>query len=464
MKLKISFKITLLYLVVLCLTLLIFSYYLNTRLSQSQLQISVTELKDILFKTVFFAFGFCTLLVFVISSFYLKYLRLISKVAEDISRGDFSKRIFLDTHDELSDLTKAINKMVTETEGKLNELVANKSRLEAVFLSMFDGIMVVDRDQNIRLMNQTLKDYLRIQQEPAGRKPLEIIRNVEIQEVIEDVLKRNNPGEPKELTVFLPEEKILLIHAAPVIREKQQEGAVLVFHDITELRRLENVRRDFVANVSHELRTPVATIKGYAETLLDGALGDKKHAREFMQIIHADSERLAKLVNDLLDLSKMESGKIKLNLANFSLKETVDRMIDLLKNQLKDNSVTISNEIDEKLMISADETKISQVLLNLMENAIKYNKLCGQVTVSVSAKGGFYEVKIADKGIGIPEEDLPRIFERFYRVDKAHSRQLGGTGLGLSIVKHIVQIHGGDVFVESKLNEGSTFSFTLPRM
>lgn len=453
MKSKIAFKLTFFVFVVLFLSFILIGFYLNHR---------SIEFKPIILRTVFLCFSFCSSIVLIISFFYLRNLTIISSVVKDMARGDLSKRIFLNTKDELEELTAFINDMVEQMESKLTELKTNKSRLEAVFLSMFDGVMIVDQDQNILLMNQTLKDYLHIEQEPVGRKPLEIIRNVEIQEVVEEVLKIRNPLQPKEINVFLPEERILMIHAAPIIRERQQEGAVLVFHDITELRRLENVRRDFVANVSHELRTPVATIKGYAETLLDGALEDKKHAREFMQIIYSDSERLAALINDLLDLSKMESGKMKLVYSSFSLKETVERLLDLLKNQSKQNAVIITHDIDDKLMLTADETKISQVILNLMENAIKYNKLTGKVTVSADKKDKMIEVKIADTGIGIPEEDLPRIFERFYRVDKAHSRQLGGTGLGLAIVKHIIQLHGGEVFVQSKLHEGSVFSFTLP--
>ncbi len=301
-----------------------------------------------------------------------------------------------------------------------------------------------------------------VSQEFSDQKPLEVIRNVEIQSIIEEVLKRKNSLEPRELTVFLPEEKNLLIHAAPVIRDQKHEGAVLVFHDVTKVRQLENIRREFVANVSHELRTPVSTIKGYAETLLDGALEDKKHAREFINIIYSDSERLAKLVNDLLDLSKIESGKVQLMRDYLSLHKMVESVLALFTKQAKECSVKLINQVPTHLNVLVDETKINQVFLNLIENAIKYNKPSGEVNVTAQLKGDWVEIKISDTGIGIPTEDLSRIFERFYRVDKSHSRYQGGTGLGLSIVKHIVQIHGGEVSVDSKLHEGSTFRFTLP--
>ncbi len=464
MRVNLAVKITFSLALVLIVVLSLVYCYCSSVFESTTALFSPAQVKEILLWSFVLTCGIFIAVCFLVCRYSLKYLRDLSRTAKDIAEGNLSKRIFLETGDEIGDLSKSINEMVEQMEGKVSEVIANQSRLEAVFLSMFDGVMIVDQHQNIILMNQTLKNFLHVQQESVGRKPLEIIRNVEIQQIIEEVVKQNHPLVPRELTVYVPEEKILMIHAAPVIREHKQEGGVLVFHDITEVRRLENVRRDFVANVSHELRTPVSTIKGYAETLLDGALEDKDNARNFVKIIYADSERLAQLVNDLLDLSKIESGQVKLSLTDCRLKEMIDRVVELLQKHLKERSINVVNEVDSQLLVRADDTKITQVFLNLIENAIKYNKLCGEIKISAQIKGPNIEVKVADTGIGIPEEDLPRIFERFYRVDKAHSRHLGGTGLGLSIVKHIVQIHGGEVFVESKVNEGSAFRFTLPRV
>ncbi|MEA3328819.1 MAG: ATP-binding protein, partial [Candidatus Omnitrophota bacterium] len=339
-----------------------------------------------------------------------------------------------------------------------------RSRLKAVLLSMFEGVMVVDLKGAILLMNQTLKDFLHIKEESDGKEPLEIIRNIEIQELVDTVLKLQEGVESREIAVFVPEEKILLVHATPVIREGRPEGAVLVFHDITSLRRLEKIRQDFVANVSHELRTPISSIKGYAETLLEGALDDKENARDFLKIIYSDSDRLAKLIDDLLDLSKIESGKLKLILKSAALEPVVKRIVSGLKAQAKAKSLVININISKDISnILVDEGRIAQVLLNLIDNAIKYTNEQGEITILVKDQGEFIQVDIADTGIGIPEKDISRLFERFYRIDKARSRELGGTGLGLSIVKHIVSAHHGEVSVQSVLGQGSTFSFTIPK-
>lgn len=232
---------------------------------------------------------------------------------------------------------------------------------------------------------------------------------------------------------------------------------------VAELKLLEKVRQDFVANVSHELRTPLANIKGYAETLLSGAIEDKKNARDFLQIIYKESDRLSKLIDDLLDLSKIESGKMKMTFSPVELKPIVLRVVDILKKVAIDKSIDINIALPDNLpKLLSDEHRITQAILNLVDNAIKYTPSKGSVKISAYTSDGVIRVAIADTGIGIPKKDLPRIFERFYRVDKARSRELGGTGLGLSIVKHIAQAHGGDVYVKSSIGKGSIFSFTIP--
>ncbi len=399
----------------------------------------------------------------IVSFFIPRILREITAWAKSLTDGDFSRRISLSARDEMEELADSLNSMSRQIQSRLEESIADKSRLEAVFLSMFDGVMVIDHKGVIILINQTLKKFLSVEQETAGRKPLEVIRNMEIQEMAENILALKSRFESREITVSFPEEKILLVHATPVSRDNRVDGAVLVFHDITELRRLERVRREFVANVSHELRTPVSTIRGYAETLLEGALEDKAHAKEFLRIIYDDAERLTKLINDLLDLSRVESGKMKLTMEECSPEAVIDRVLEGMNKEAGKNSVTLKKDVPPRLArVKLDEAAIAQVLFNLVENAVKYNKAGGSVTVSARETPRAVEVSVSDTGIGIPREDLPRIFERFYRVDKARSRELGGTGLGLSIVKHIIQAHGGEVMVESEPGRGSTFRFTLP--
>jgi two-component system phosphate regulon sensor histidine kinase PhoR len=391
-------------------------------------------------------------------------LREIAAWARSVAGGDFSKRISITACDEMGDLADSLNSVFQRIQSKMEGFIADKSRLEAVFLSMFDGVMIVDGEGTVILINRTLKEFLGVGREAAGKKPLEVVRNIEIQEIADNVLNLNSRFESREITIVLQDEKILLVHATPVLRENKVDGAVLVFHDITELRRLENVRRDFVANVSHELRTPVSTIRGYAETLLEGALEDKEHAREFLRVIYDDAERLVNLIKDLLDLSRIESGHVKLAFEACALEPVVDRVLAAMNNEAEENSVHLKKEIPPGLpRVKADEGAIAQVLFNLVENAIKYNNKDGCVSVSARERGHFIEVSVEDTGIGIPSKDIPRIFERFYRVDKARSRDLGGTGLGLSIVKHIIHAHYGEVAVESELGRGSTFRFTLPR-
>lgn len=420
-------------------------------------------------KAAALVYGLMTLFLVVmfnvwISGAIFSPFREIIRRAGSIGAGDFSRRVAIPAGDEIGDIHEAINEMSQRLQSDREELIAEKSRLEAIFLSMFDGIMVLDRRGAIVLMNQTLRGFLGADKAVVGKKPLEVIRHIDIQEIAESILTFAKRPESREITVTFPVEKVLRIHAAAVLRDNMIDGAVLVFHDITELRRLEKIRQDFVANVSHELRTPVATIRGYAETLIEGAMDDKAHAQEFLKIIYEDSQRLAKLINDLLDLSRIESGTLKLNCEECALEPVMDRVLTALHKEAQKYSIQLKKEIPSNLpKVKMDETGIAQVLFNLLENAVKYNKKGGSVTVLAREMPRHIEISVADTGMGIPQEDLPRIFERFYRVDKAHSRQLGGTGLGLSIVKHILQANHSEITVESKLGQGSTFRFVLPK-
>ena len=428
----------------------------------SEIELISGYLRKTLTISLFLAFILAVIISFIISLFISKPAREMSLAAKAVASGDFSKRISISTKDEIGDLAKSFNFMSSQIKARIEEVTTSKSRLEAVLLSMFEGVMVVDIKGTILLMNQTLKDFLLVKEDPVDKKPLEVIRNIEIQEIADNGLRLKQGVESREISVFLPEEKILLLHATPIIRDGKPEGTVLVFHDITELRHLEKIRREFVANVSHELRTPVSSIKGYAETLLEGAMNDKENAMDFLKIIHSDSERLARLIDDLLDLSKIESGKLKSTLKPCAVEPIIKRVVSNLNKQAKDKSIRIQIDISKDIScILADEARIAQVLLNLIDNAVKYTQEGGKVTISAKEKDEFVQVDITDTGIGIPDQDIPRLFERFYRVDKARSRELGGTGLGLSIVKHIVHAHNGEVFVQSVLGQGSTFSFTI---
>jgi two-component system phosphate regulon sensor histidine kinase PhoR len=335
---------------------------------------------------------------------------------------------------------------------------------------MAEGVLVVDERGRILVANHALRQLLHLSPSVTNRTALEIIRNAQLEEAIRDVIQKEE-NTSFELNLPLPlgktfEVNVVRIMPSPEEKEKGPEGvrgAIAVFHDITRLKELERVRQDFVANVSHELRTPLTTIKGYAETLLEGALQEEV-ATQFVQVIKRHADRLAKIVEDLLTLSKIESKEFQLKSENVLVVGIIDDAIDFVKEMSERKRISIrKNDISPSLSVRADRNYLEQVLINLLDNSIKYGREGGEIFISAIEEGrGEVQISLRDNGTGIPKEDLPRIFERFYRVDRGRSQELGGTGLGLSIVKHLVQAHGGRVWAESQLGEGSTFYFTLP--
>jgi len=417
------------------------------------------------------ALGAALLLAFVVA-FLVMYpaarvltlpLQRINETAKAMASGDFSRRIDMEGRDEVGELARSINLISDQVTYRMKQVKKGRSRLEAVFSSMSDGVMVVDRTGLVSLTNLALREMIPSAAGSSGRKPIEVIRHLDVQDMVDRLLSGERDSDEREVAFFAPEERTVQVHGTPVRRGDKLDGAVLVFRDITELRRLENVRREFVANVSHELRTPVSCIKGYTETLLDGALDDKDHAREFLRIVQNDAERLAQLIEDLLTLSRIESGREELSFQACNLHDTVEEISRALHLQAQDNNVTIHTSVDPGLPpIRADQRALSQIVRNLLDNAIKYNRPGGAVTVTAETHQNRLHLQVTDTGIGIPADDQSRIFERFYRVDKAHSRQIGGTGLGLSIVKHLSQALGGEVWLEHSSSQGTSFVVALP--
>lgn len=423
------------------------------------------KMRDLLIGACILAFLIALFLSIGIAHIISKPVKHIAQMAGVLARGELSHFLHVKSHDEIGELAATFNEMARQIQTRIDEVTQGKSRLEAILLSMFDGVMVVDAKSKILLVNSSLKKMLVMQKDPQGKKTIEVVRNLEIQELVDVVLGKQEGVESRELSIVLDIAKTVLVHATPVVREGVTEGAVLVFHDISELKRLEGIRRDFVANVSHELRTPLSSIKGYAETLLDGAIDDKKHAKEFLRIIHDDAVRLANLVNDLLDLSKIESGKLTLILQPLKVKDVIEQVSTMLKHQANVKKIDLSISVSDAITkIYADESRLAQVFVNLIDNAIKYTPQGGSVMVSAKESDSMIAVSVSDTGVGISEEDQERLFERFYRVDKARSRSMGGTGLGLAIVKHIVQAHKGTIKLTSELGKGSTFTISFPKV
>ncbi len=407
---------------------------------------------------------FSYIIIILVSSGFFPALRNISFrlfIALALS-SIFAYKISFDSGNELAKLASTLNKMAENLEGKIREIEVKNQHLVAILESMVEGIIVVDKASRIISINATVEKIFNIpKQGLEGRIFLEVIRNNDISEIISKVLKK---GEftSCELTLMWPVQKIFHINASPVFEKEKVSGCLLVIHDITEIRKLETMRRDFVANVSHELKTPLTSIKGFVETLLEGAIDDKENNRHFLKIIQDHSNRLNKLVDDLLSLSHLESKEMVMEKLTFNLRQQVEQVIVSFKAQLEKNNLYIKNELPQSLSINADEARIEQVFINLIDNAIKFNRAKCIIRIYSLEENTGIKIIIEDAGIGIPAKDIPRIFERFYRVDKARSRELGGTGLGLSIVKHIVELHGGNVGVESVEGLGSKFWFTLP--
>ena len=333
---------------------------------------------------------------------------------------------------------------------------------QVLFNSMLEGLLLLDRHHRIYLANRAFKDLFRVKAELRGKTVMEALRVHELAALVERV---EVDGQVFDYDLKLPDlkERWLRVNAAAVFNSaSERDGTILVFHDLTRLKQLERTREEFVANVSHELRTPLSLIKGYVETLLDGARNNPEVAERFLKIIERNAERLDLLIQDLLTISALESGRMKLNLQPVELSPLVDKVLADLHSKAEARGTTLLNTLPA-LTATVDANRVDQVLANLVDNAIKYGRHQGRVTVGGrAAAGNMIEIFVADDGPGIPPEALDRVFERFYRADKARSRDQGGTGLGLSIVKHIVQSHGGEVRAESQPGHGATFFFTLP--
>jgi two-component system phosphate regulon sensor histidine kinase PhoR len=337
-----------------------------------------------------------------------------------------------------------------------------RAERQTLFNSMVEGVALLDPAGRVQLVNRSLEEQLEITVDLRGQTVAGAFRRSELANLLQQL-----EGEARVISCDLDfsgtRPRFFEVTAARVFdRDGRAQGAILVFHDQTRIRQLENTRREFVANVSHELRTPLSLIKGYVETLLDGATADPELTVKFLKTIERHSNRLTNLIEDLLTISRLESGQITLQLRPVPLRGFVEDLLQDLQKSAAARSTTIGNLIPDGLEANADPDRLEQVLVNLIENAIKYGKPGGHIEVRGTERDTEVELSVTDDGPGIPPEARDRVFERFYRVDRARSRETGGTGLGLSIVKHIVQSHGGKVWLESEPGRGATFRFTLP--
>ena len=389
-------------------------------------------------------------------------IRRLKKFTERAAAGDFTPVERDRSHDELSDLADALDRTVAGLGQTIRTLTDERNRSSAILGSMVEGVAVVTGDERILYCNWAFEQILELPEGSSqGRTLVEALRQADLIALVRQALSGVNEltGEVEVGTV---RRRNFSVTAAPV-RAAGANGAVLVLHDITELRRLERVRRDFVANVSHEFKTPLTAIQGFAETLLSGALDDKANRKRFVEIIREHAGRLARLTDDLLKLSRIEAGRLELEIRPIRVEELVNGCIETARLKAEARGLQIHVDLQENApAVRGDGAQLSEVLQNLLDNAVLYTPSGGQIEVKARSNGREVIFTVTDTGIGIPESDLGRIFERFYRVDAARSREAGGTGLGLAIARHIVDAHGGRIWVESAVGQGSRFHFSIP--
>ncbi|RMF91961.1 MAG: HAMP domain-containing protein [Candidatus Schekmanbacteria bacterium] len=391
------------------------------------------------------------LLSLLISKSFTKPIDEIVSTSNRLAEGDLSSRIILKGNDELNNLSSNLNSMAEKIEKSFTELRSKKEELTTIISSLNEGLLVIDDEDKVVIANESLKKVLK-RDIDAGRYYWEIIRNPILKELIEETRKK---GENLTSEIVI-EDTDFFVSLSPVLSEKR---IALVFQDISEIRKLELIKKDLISNVSHELRTPLTAIKGFAETLQDDVEGS---AKEYVEIIRSHTERLINIVEDLLLLANLEEKNDTLNYDKIEINELIERVEQLFRKKAQRKGLNlILNLSDTNPVANIDEFKIEQMLINLIDNAIKYTEE-GLVEISTKSEAGRVIIKIKDTGVGISEEEIPRIFERFYVADKSRSRKFGGTGLGLSIVKHIVLLHNGTIDVKSAPNKGTTFTITLP--
>lgn len=389
----------------------------------------------------------------------------MTQVATGMAEGNLDQRLSFNFKDELGRLSRAFNNMADKLEAKINEISGEKNKIEAILRGMGDGVIAVNDVGKIILLNPAAEHLFQLQEKKTlGKYILEVTHNHKLEETIMSSLEKGKDI-TEEIETIYPPEKIIRVHVTPIKNDKTTEqGAVAVLRDVTELRRLEKIRTEFVGNVSHELRTPLTSIKGYVETLLAEEKCERGIRQRFLQIIKDETDRLEQLITDLLNLSQLESKSDSFEQELVDLNQVIEDVLTTVMPKADEEKIDLKVEVPPNVTkVRGNQGQLERLYINLVDNGIKYTSNGGQVRIEVYEDETKVWTEISDTGMGIPEEDLPRIFERFYRVDKARSRKLGGTGLGLSIVKHILESHNGGIEVESEVGEGTNFIFWFPK-
>lgn len=432
-------------------------------LSLSQVQQNIDRIGYTIGLSILIITAMAILLSLKLAGTITRPIEELNHIVVEIAKGNWGKKVFPRTTDEIGNLATSLNYMTDTMQEKIGELETSKGKLEAIINNMLSGILVLSPRGKLEMINPSGKKLLGVRCKDFNKKhSFQVFRNYGLSTKIEEVLKSGKSAR-SELKISYPSEKILEADLIPVITKGRLSSLIIVIHDMTEIKALEQLKTQFVANASHELRTPLTSIKGFAETLLNGAMEDEKIREKFVRIIDSEADRLIRITDSLLDLARAEAGKSTIEKQETSLNAVVDDTISSIYPKIESKQLKLEVEIPNELSrVQVNRDALTRILINLLDNAIKYTMDQGTIGIRVSILDNEIKVEVWDTGVGIPQADLPRVFERFYRVDKARTRNLGGTGLGLSIVKHLVEAHDGKIGVNSTLGKGSTFWFTLP--
>lgn len=419
---------------------------------------TTAETTKLIWLAAFIAFVLTTVFAFFLSTRITAPLRVMREVALEVANGKFDTRVPKLTSDEIGELATAFNQMRKRLKINMTALNQEKEQLASILRSMADGVLLFDKEGKILVTNPPSKEFLTLWGQEHGGEPLKI------PEKIMKLFSRVVQTGMEQYDDLSLKDRYWNIIVSPLYNQDKIRGAVAVLRDMTEERKLEKLRKDFVANVSHELRTPIAMLQGYSEALLDDVAQSEAERKELAKVINDESLRMGRLVNELLDLARMESGFINLNLESVQIKPFVERVVHKFSNLAKEEEIELITDIQlDCEEIEIDPDRIEQVLTNLIDNAIRHTPKGGKIIVSGRVDGKGIYLKVQDTGSGIPPEDLPFVFERFYKADKARTRGKAGTGLGLAIAKNIVVAHDGEITVESKLGQGTAFTIKIPR-
>jgi two-component system, OmpR family, phosphate regulon sensor histidine kinase PhoR len=389
-----------------------------------------------------------------LSQVILKPIKDLRYITWRVANGELYRRVKLISEDEIGDLGKAFNNMADKLQLSIKEVTERQNRLEAILKSMDSGVIAIDKNFKVIMINPYAKEMFRIDKDIIGQNLMDTIRDFELESIF-----KKNAEEYTEIKLLWPKERNLRIKTADIINDNELIGTVAVVQDITDIKRLENVRSQFVANVSHELKTPLTSIKGFAETLK--FVEDPERRDKFLDIINDEAERLTRLINDILTLSSIEQHREEKS-ETINVEEIVQDVYCLMKNTAESKNIKLQVLRNKDIYITGDRDKFKQMLINLVDNAIKYSEEGAQVFIGTDISQNKQVIWVEDTGVGMSNEHLSRIFERFYRVDKARSRAEGGTGLGLAIVKHIVLSLNGNIEVESQIGKGTKFTVSIP--